>query len=212
MLTGLRRAERARGGVCADGGRADARRHGAVARYSGPVRIVVSDDAERDRCGRRASRVRARTVSGNTTITDDGGRFVFAGLPAGRYSVGASKATWVAANYGATRPLRPGSAIPLADGQKLDIVIRMPRGGVITGVVLDHNNQPSAGTPVRRCVRDRQRRAKAGIRRQRLADDRGVYRIFGLAPGDYLVGATGLARPARAPPDERRRRAARHVR
>jgi uncharacterized protein (DUF2141 family) len=155
--------------------------------------IVVSDDAEARPVRKARVTCSSPDVSGNTTITDDGGRFVFAGLPAGRYSVGASKATWVAANYGATRPLRPGSAIPLADGQKLDIVIRMPRGSVITGVVLDQNNQPSAGSPVRALrfamVNGERRLISAGTA---TADDRGVYRIFGLAPGDYLVGATGL--------------------
>ena len=142
----------------------------------------------------RKARVTCSTpdASGYTTISDDGGRFVFAGLPAGRYSVGAAKATWVQAAYGAKRPLRPASPIPLADGQKLEIVVRMARGGVITGVVLDFNNQPSAGTPVRalrsEIVNGERRLVAAGTG---VSDDRGTYRIFGLPPGDYVVSATG---------------------
>jgi hypothetical protein len=155
--------------------------------------IVVSDDAEARPVRKARVTCSSPNVSGNTTITDDGGRFVFAGLPAGRYSVGASKPTWVAANYGATRPQRPGSALPLADGQKLDIVIRMARGSVITGVVLDHTNQPAAGSPVRAlrfAIVNGERRLLSASTAS--ADDRGVYRIVGLAAGDYLVGATGL--------------------
>ena len=155
--------------------------------------IVVSDDAEARPVRKARVTCSSPDASGNTTITDDGGRFVFSGLPAGRYTVGVSKAAWVNANYGATRPLRPGSAIPLADGQKLDIVLRMPRGSVITGVVLDYNNQPSTGVPVlalrSTIVNGERRLVSAG---GAAADDRGVYRIFGLAPGDYVVSATGF--------------------
>ena len=155
--------------------------------------IVVSDDAEARPVRKARVTCSSPDSSGYTTITDDGGKFVFAGLPAGRYSVGASKPTWVQAAYGAKRPLRPGSAVPLADGQKLEIVLRMPRGAVITGVVLDFNNQPSAGTPVRALrsgiVNGERRLVAAGYG---VADDRGVYRIFGLPPGDYVVSATGL--------------------
>jgi Carboxypeptidase regulatory-like domain len=154
--------------------------------------VVVSDDAEARPVRKARVTCAAADASGYTTITDDGGRFVFAGLPAGRYSVGAAKATWVQAAYGAKRPLRAGAAIPLADGEKLDIVLRMAHGGVISGVALDFNNQPSAGTPVRAMraaiVNGERRFVAAG---NGLADDRGIYRIFGLPPGDYVVGAVG---------------------
>ena len=58
-----------------------------------------------------------------------------AALPAGRFTLTASKAGFVDMTYGAKRPGRPGTAIQLADGQKLDrIGISMPRGSVLTGV------------------------------------------------------------------------------
>jgi carboxypeptidase family protein len=165
----------------------------------GPVRgtavlsgIVVSDDAEARPVRKARVTCGSPDVPGHTTITDEGGRFVFARLPAGRYMVGASKAAWVTTSYGAKRPLRPGSAIPLADGQKLEITVRMARGSVITGVVLDHNNQPSAGTAVSALrpwnVEGERRLAPAA---HALTDDRGIYRIYGLAAGDYIVGAAG---------------------
>jgi uncharacterized protein (DUF2141 family) len=165
----------------------------------GPVRgtgvisgVVVSDDAEARPVRKARITCSGADVAGNTTITDDGGRFVFAGLAAGRYTVTASKASWVTMSYGARRPLRPGSAIPLKDAQKVDIVVRLPRGAVITGVVLDFNNQPAAGTTVRAMryviVNGERRLDPAG---QSTTDDRGTYRIYGLAPGDYVVGATG---------------------
>jgi uncharacterized protein (DUF2141 family) len=165
----------------------------------GPVRgtavisgVVVSDDAEARPVRKARVTCSSPDAPGHTTITDDGGRFVFAGLPAGRYTVGASKVAWVQTVHGAKRPLRPGIAIPVADGQKLDIVVRMPRGGVITGVVRDRNNQPAASQPVsalRQAIVNGERRFVSSGNAS--TDDRGTYRIFGLAAGDYIVSATG---------------------
>src|SRR5258708_38421118 len=68
----------------------------------------------------------------------------------------------------------------------------MARGSVITGLVRDHNNQPSAGTPVRAMrsaiVNGERRLVSSG---ESTTDDRGAYRIFGLAARDYIVSATG---------------------
>ncbi|HYT65762.1 MAG TPA: carboxypeptidase regulatory-like domain-containing protein [Vicinamibacterales bacterium] len=129
-----------------------------------------------------------------TAITDDRGRFVFAGLKAGRYTVTATKDAWVTSAYGAKRPSRPGSAIPLANGQTASITLAMIRGSVITGVLLDYNNQPAADTSVsalRYVVQDGSRRLSPVA--SATTDDRGVYRIYGLAPGDYFVGAAARA-------------------
>jgi hypothetical protein len=77
--------------------------------------------------------------------------------------------------YGAKRPMRPGSAIPIADGQTTEVVIKILRGSVITGVVLDHANQPAAQTTVsamRYMMQNGERRlAPAGT--GGITDDRG---------------------------------------
>jgi uncharacterized protein (DUF2141 family) len=151
---------------------------------------VVSDD-DQQRPVRRARVTCSGGDSGNATaITDDRGRFQFTGLRAGRYTLAARKDAWVPVTYGAKRPMRPGSAIPVAEGQKAEIVIRMLRGSVITGVILDHNNQPAAHTSVAAMhyvMQNGERRLTAAGSTG--TDDRGAYRIFGLAPGDYVVRA-----------------------
>lgn len=155
--------------------------------------IVVSDDAEARPVRKARVTCGGAGPQGQTTITDDKGRFSFSGLVAGRYTVTAAKEAWITASYGAKRPLRPGSAIPVAAGETADIVLRLPRGGVIAGTVLDHNAQPASGTTVRtfRYVTANGERRLAQAGNAATSDDRGAYRIYGLPPGDYVVGALG---------------------
>lgn len=129
-------------------------------------------------------------VRGRSVTTDESGRFAFSALPAGRYTVSASKAGHVSVTYGQRRPGRPGTAIQLADGQKMQVQLQIPRGGVITGTVLDEHGEAVPGTPVRvlRYV------IQSGVRTLQMSgngatDDRGVYRIYGLQPGEYVVAA-----------------------
>jgi hypothetical protein len=87
--------------------------------------------------------------------------------------------------------MRAGTPIPLAIGQRADIVIRLARGAVISGVLLDHDNQPAAGALVRalryQMANGERRLVSVG---DASTDDRGVYRIYGLAAGDYYVAAS----------------------
>ena len=55
--------------------------------------VVVGDDAEARPVRKARVTCSSPDASGHTTITDDRGRFEFAGLPAGRYAVTASKGT-----------------------------------------------------------------------------------------------------------------------
>jgi uncharacterized protein (DUF2141 family) len=153
--------------------------------------VVVSDDQD----SRPVRRVRVTCSGGDasaTAITDDRGRFQFPGLRAGRYTVSATKDAWVPTSYGAKRPMRPGSAIPIADGQQAEIVIRLLHGSVLTGVVLDHANQPAAQTSVNamRYVMQNGERRLAPAGTGGVTDDRGVYRIYSLPPGEYVIRAS----------------------
>jgi hypothetical protein len=126
-----------------------------------------------------------------TAITDDQGRFSFQLLPAGQFTMTAVKAGYIDMAYGAKRPGRPGTPIRLAEGQRIDrLSIVMPRGGVITGVVIDENGEPSPGTQVRALryvLRTGERTLVFAGQDQ--TDDRGTYRIFGLQPGEYVLSA-----------------------
>src|SRR5262245_51113326 len=127
-----------------------------------------------------------------SVVTNDDGQFGFVALPAGRYTMTASKAGYVNISYGAKRPGRPGTPIQLADGQKLEKAnIALPKGSVVTGVVVDENGEPSPGTQVR-VMRYVMRTGEKTLEQsgQDQTDDRGIYRVYGLQPGDYLVSAS----------------------
>jgi hypothetical protein len=155
---------------------------------------VVTDDAQPKPLRRaRVTLNGSQLQIGRTAITGDDGAFMFDRLPAGRYTVGAIKYGYVAMSYGARRPARPGTALELKNAEARTITIRVPRGGVITGTVTTADGQPAAGIAVNALTF--RYLAESGERRMMPAglatgptDDRGVYRIFGLPAGEYVIG------------------------
>jgi hypothetical protein len=130
----------------------------------------------------------ARTVSTGTQ-----GTFELKELPAGRYSVSASRAGFLGLQYGQRRPGEGGRPLQLADGQTIDRVdFALPRMSVISGRVTDEIGEPLAGVTVfpmqARYFRGRKRMVPVGgmVR----TDDTGEYRLIGLIPGDYYVMGT----------------------
>lgn len=74
------------------------------------------------------------------------------------------------------------------------LTIQMTKGGVLTGRVLSQDGQPAVAVQVRAVrVRDGagNRLTPSPTLRRWLTDDRGVYRIYGLDPGSYLVAVAG---------------------
>ena len=155
---------------------------------------VVAADSGRPVRFARITVVAPESRTSRAATTDAQGRFVVSGLPVGQYTVTASKGGLLDVAFGQQRPGsgRPGTPISLAERQRVDdLVLKMPRGGVITGTVLDEIGEPFYGVSVRalRYV------TKAGIRTLAPAgagvtDDRGLYRIPALLPGEYVVTAT----------------------
>jgi hypothetical protein len=129
-----------------------------------------------------------------STVTDDRGQFSFPNLPAGRFTLTASKPAHLTTAYGARRPGRPGTPIALAAGQRIaDVRLTLPRGAVITGVVSDRAGEPLRDLSVTVVSVTALTATQAGVMLRPepvLTDDRGVYRAFGLAPGEYVVCAS----------------------
>lgn len=129
---------------------------------------------------------------GRTAIANDEGAFAFDGLPAGRYSVAATKEGYVTMAFGARRPGRPGASIPMHNGDSRTIALRLPRGAVVTGMVVGPDGQPAPGV-LMNALTSRYLPASGERRLANVAsdttDDRGIYRIFGLPAGEYVVAA-----------------------
>jgi hypothetical protein len=120
--------------------------------------------------------------------TDNEGNFKVNDLPAGAYSVAVTAPGFVNPKSGMsdeTQCYRLGA----------NVTITMIKGGVITGRVLDAASQPLVGSPVRAIrVRDGEGRSvneNTSVSRPGMSDDRGVYRLYGLQPGSYIVCAGG---------------------
>ena len=61
-----------------------------------------------------------------SVTTDDSGRFSFTALPAGRYSLSATRPGHTSVTYGQRQPGRPGTQIQLSDGQKFRADLQIP--------------------------------------------------------------------------------------
>jgi hypothetical protein len=124
------------------------------------------------------------------TTTDGQGRYEFALLPAARYTLAASKSGYLSLPFGQRRAFEAGTPIEIGDAQVLEkIDLALPRGGVITGRVIDEVGEPVAGARMS-AMRPRYSeggRQLVGVGRAVETDDRGEYRLFGLAPGSYYV-------------------------
>ena len=161
---------------------------GRVMRDNTPVaRALISIDAGDG----RAERV---------TATNDNGQFVFSELPAGRYLVTATKTGWMATHYGSPRPGRPpGTRVAVEENARVNITIPMIPGGVIAGRVVDADGSPQAHVfPIlleSRWVGDREVITRPNLPLdvgffEKVTDDRGEFRLYGLPPGTYYLSVS----------------------
>jgi protocatechuate 3,4-dioxygenase beta subunit len=143
---------------------------------------------------RRAQlRITGQDVMARMAITDNDGQFEFRDLPAGRFTITATKSGYVTVGYGQTRPFQPPKPIELAEGQVVDKVdMAMPRGSVISGRIVDEFGEPvgEAMVTALRSTWSNGRRRLQPAGRSATTNDLGQYRIYGLPPGEYFVSAT----------------------
>ena len=182
-------------GLAAMAGAALAQQRDAVSAGTGRLagRVVTMDAAAEPVRNAIVMLTESELSPPKSTVTDDAGRFVFANLPAGRFTITASKAAHITTAFGAKRPARPGTLVPLEAGQAItDLTVRLARGAVITGRVTDRAGQPVSLVQVV-AVRAELATGLSGPARASgevfVTDDRGAYRIYGLEPGTYLVAA-----------------------
>lgn len=127
--------------------------------------------------------------SARSFSADEKGEFRADNLAPAAYSINARLPGYVVENDQQSvddepRYFHPGESVTL----------RLIKGGVITGRVTDAEGKPIVAVGVR-AVRTRDERGRrlqsGGYGLLRQTDDRGVYRIYGLPPGSYIVVAGG---------------------
>ncbi|GMV21687.1 MAG: hypothetical protein AMXMBFR57_16360 [Acidimicrobiia bacterium] len=133
-------------------------------------------------------------------LTTAEGRFVIRDLPAGTVQMTVTASGYLNGSYGQTRPGGAPEPLRIRDGEAaLTARLRIWRTSSITGVVRDARGEPLVRQQVRALFKTFQRgQPRVSARAVALTDDRGVYYLSGLQPGDYLVSVaqTMVSTPA----------------
>ena len=150
----------------------------------------------------------AGTGVAQQNVADDKGLFTFSRLPAGTYDLRATageyRFTHLPAVYTASGSEGP-APLELRDGEeRSDIVLALPLALAIGGRVVDDEGHPLANVSV--MARPAGNDNAAPPSRPRLTDDRGMFRVHGVAPGRYRLCADARAGAVFALPTARRSR------
>jgi len=160
--------------------------------------LVVSDD----QAGRPLRRVSVSLQLGllsapRTVVTDDEGRAVFTAVTPGNYLLIAFKPGYVRTYYGSKTPGRgPGVAVAVLEGKTVpELRLKVPRGAVIGGTVRGVSGRPAANQTVQVLSPNALKNLSLEALNESTStvattDDRGIYRVYGLAPGSYIVSVS----------------------
>jgi hypothetical protein len=148
---------------------------------------------------------------GISAVTDNEGLFAFENVEPGRYRLQGEKAGFVRSQYGTRSLMAMGGTIEVAAGGEVkDLVFKITPAAVITGRVVDEDGEPIERvqvTSMRRGFRS------GGMNWMPMGssqtNDRGEFRISGLAPDKYVIsaqvspyGPTGPAGPTQQGKEE----------
>lgn len=117
--------------------------------------------------------------------TDANGHFVIGGLPAGKYRIRVEANRFAPQAYGESRSGGRGKDVEVAAGQHASSIdFRLIPCGVVTGEVHDETGDPVEGAMVQAIPVGRRRRGGNQVQ----TNDLGQYRLYNLAPGQYVIG------------------------
>ena len=135
--------------------------------------------------GARVRLTQQATRGGASTLSDRDGRFSFAGLVPGAFLVTASKTGF------SDEGLSLGRVVTVTS-TGADRELTLTPWGSVSGRVLDELGEPVQGASMQllslRFQDGARRLVSAGY--TRTSDDRGMFRIFGVSPGQYILAAS----------------------
>jgi protocatechuate 3,4-dioxygenase beta subunit len=131
-------------------------------------------------------RTPSQNASPRAAKADDEGRFSFADLDPGSYTLSAQQRGFLDHDYGAKSSSRGGTVLNLATGQRIrDLEFRLMPQAIIAGKVLDDRGEPVEHTIVNLIRASGGSGGPSGG-----TNDLGEFRISGIFPGHYFLGAS----------------------
>lgn len=128
-------------------------------------------------------------MSPRRVITDGQGQFTFRDLPKGNFTFIVTAPGYTGGGFGQKLPGGPTRPFELAEGEKIgDVNLRVWKMASISGTLVDEAGEPAVGMSVRAMRQS----IVAGKRKLTMSqttstDDRGMYRIGSLIPGEYVI-------------------------
>jgi len=122
-----------------------------------------------------------------TARTSDSGEFAFGNVSPGAYLLKASRRGFMPMEYGQKRWNSAGVALVIESDDPVTVRLPLTRYSSITGTVRDSNE---VGIPDQDVAAYTNTEPPRFVTRAR-SDDRGVFRIYGLEPGTFMVRTTG---------------------
>jgi len=126
-------------------------------------------------------------LQSHSSVTDIQGEFTFKNIPAGVYQVVVDSPGNL---YGFSQRDQKGKPTEVTvDGtSSAEILVRAERGGAITGKISYPDGEPAVGAQINVFIKQGKRWSHAPIiPNSSQTDDRGIYRIYSLQPGEYVV-------------------------
>jgi hypothetical protein len=152
-----------------------------------------------ERMGRMGPQPQSQPDISNRAVTNEKGEYRFTNVAAGRFRVAPLAEAFVITSGGTAGGGAGGIAVTVSDGQTAsNIDFTLARGGVITGRVLNSDGRPVIAERINLTMvgaNGLPQPVNGGNRFGNETDDRGIYRIYGLPAGSYLISAGGGDRP-----------------
>ena len=127
------------------------------------------------------------------STTDADGRYTLSGLPSGQIGVSAVAPTFSLTDSSIDQMGRSGKSVNLSEGESVSgIDFSLASGVVITGRITDAEGKPVIGVSVSIYDTDKNTpvfRFGGADPTMFQTDDRGIYRVYGIPAGKYIVSA-----------------------
>lgn len=160
---------------------------------TGQIAGIIRSAADNAPIGRARVLAAAANAESRVTLTGADGRFVLRDVPAGTYTVTVTRTGYATYTHGEGRRSF-AQPVTVASGQSASLDIVLQPGRYLAGRILDEDGTPFAGAIVEALTRrfDGGRDTLVSAASAR-TDDRGQFRLHGLAPGEYYVSAADPA-------------------